>query len=161
MGFGKDDSGRQSLKGEWTMDEVTFEVKREQLVQYWRVICLIVGLFIPGWLLLQVGLGKAIQHWVQSLKYRINENELFISSSFVLWGAILYRQEKSIPFGKITDMRLVQGPLLNMMNIWSLHVQTASTGQQRPEAVLYALESPQEARDKILRVIADHHPVSR
>ncbi len=142
------------------MDERTFEVNRQQLVQYWKLVCLIVGLFIPGWLLLQLGLGKAIQHWVQSLKYRISENELFISSSFVLWGAILYRQEKSIPLGKITDLRLVQGPLLNRLNIWALHVQTASTGRQQAEAVLYALESPQEARDKILRAIADHQTVS-
>jgi membrane protein YdbS with pleckstrin-like domain len=143
------------------MDERTLEVNRQQLFQYWKLRCLIVGLFIPGWLLLQLGLGKAIQHWVQSLKYRLNEDELFVSSSFVLWGVMLHRQEKSIPLGKITDLRLVQGPLLNKLNIWALNVQTASTGQQRPEAVLYALESPQEVRDKILRAIADHQTVSR
>lgn len=143
------------------MDEGTFEVERERLVRYFRTLCLISGLLIPGWLLLKLGLGKAIRHWVESVEYRLEQGSLFISSCFVLWGVVLCRQEKSIPLVKITDLKLVQGPLLNMMDLWVLRVQTASTSLPRPEAALYALDNPQDARDRILRAAADLHPVNR
>ncbi len=133
------------------MDEGTFEVKREQLVRYVRTYCLLCGLLIPGWLLLRFGLGKAIRRWAESVEYRLEQDGLSVSSCFVLWGVMLHRQQASIPLAKITDLKLVQGPLLNMMDIWVLHVQTAGSGMRRPETRLYALDNPQDVRDRILR----------
>jgi membrane protein YdbS with pleckstrin-like domain len=121
------------------------------------VICLIAGFLVPGWLLLRLGLGKAFRNWAQSLEYRLNQNSLSVSSCFALWGLVLSRHEKHIPLAKITDVRLVQGPVLNTMDLWALQIQTASSGYQWPEAVLYALENPHEARDQILQAIARIH----
>jgi uncharacterized membrane protein YdbT with pleckstrin-like domain len=117
------------------------------------VLCLIAGFYILGKIVLRLGLAKAIRNWAQSLDYRLNEESLSIKSCFALWGFVLYRQEKRIPLEKITDLQLVQGPILNAMELWIIRVQTASTGGSRPEATLYAPENPHQTRDKILHVI--------
>ena len=136
------------------MAEEPFVIKRDELIRYSEVICLIVGFLVVGWLLLQFGLRKAIGGWAQSLQYSLDQDKLSVSGCFALWGFVICRQEKRIPLAKITDVKLVQGPILNKMNLWALHIQTASTGQNRPEAVLHALAKPHEARDQILHAIA-------
>ncbi len=143
------------------MAEEPFVIKRDELIRYREVICLIAGLLIFGWLLLKFGLRKAIGGWAESLQYNLDQDKLSVSSSFALWGFVIYRKEKRIPLAKITDVKLVQGPILSKMNLWSIHIQTASTGQNRPEAVLYALAKPHEARDQILHAIATIQTSSR
>ncbi len=143
------------------MAEETFVIKRDELAWSREVIFLIAGFVIVGWLLLELGFRKAIAGWAESLQYSLDQDKLSVSSCFALWGFVLYRQEKRIPLAKITDVKLVQGPILSKMNLWALHIQTASTGKNRPEAVLYALAKPHEARDQILDAITTIQSSSR
>lgn len=135
------------------MSDTSFAIRRDALAEYKRVICLISTAILPGWILLRLGLDKALRKWADSLVYRLDGDCLSVSGSFVLWGLMLYRLESRIPLARITDLKLVQGPILNRMDLWTLYVQTASSGLQRPEAVLYALEQPHEVRDQILQAI--------
>ena len=129
-------------------------VQRDRLVRYREIQLLIVGIYVIGRLLLGLGLSKAIRDWAASLTYRLNDSALFVSSCFALWGIVLYRTEKTIPLAKITDVRLVQGPILSRMNLWVLQIQTASAGgTDYAEAKLYAPESPHELREQIVRAI--------
>ncbi len=137
------------------MQTLTFAIKRDRLVRYREVLCLLYGFFAIGWLLWRLGLAKAFRDWAQLLEYRLDQDTLSVSSCFAIEGLVLSRQEKHIPLAKITDVRLVQGPVLSKMDLWCIHIQTASTGLQHPEAVLYALDAPHEARDQILRAIRD------
>ncbi len=136
------------------MGECTFEIRRERLAQYMKAICLIAGLLVPGLLLWLLGVGKAVKNWAQSLEYRMDEESLSVSSCVTLWGFVLSRREKCIPLAKITDMKLVQGPILNKMDLWLLQIQTAGAGYQFPEATLYALDKPHEVREQIQLAIA-------
>ncbi len=143
------------------MAEETLEIKRDELIRSREVIWLIAGFVVIGWLLLQFGFRKAIAGWAESLQYSLDQDKLSVSSCFTLWGFVIYRQEKRIPLSKITDVKLVQGPIFSKLNLWSIHIQTASTGQNRPEAVLYALAKPHETRDQILHAIATIQTSSR
>ena len=135
------------------MDKITFSVKRQQLGRYQDIHLLVAGFLVLGWLLLLMGFRKAHLLWAESLEYHMDDDTLSVTSCFTLWGLVMSRQEKRIPLSKITDVKLVQGPILNRMDLWQLHIQTASTGQRFPEAVLHALETPHETRDQILAAI--------
>lgn len=137
------------------MPPTTFAIQRDRLYRYYEVISLIGGLYFIGLLLMKIGFAKAYRGWVDSLEYRLDHDSLSMSSCYTLWGFMLKRQEKRIPLGKITDIRLVQGPVMSKLGLWWLYVQTASTGLQNPEVIMYALENPQEARDQIMQAITE------
>ena len=139
------------------MAEEPFVIKRDELIRYREVIFLIAGFLVVGWLLLKFGFRKAIGGWAESLQYSLDQDKLSVSGCFTLWGFVMNRQEKRIPLAKITDVKLVQGPILSKMNLWALHIQTASTGQNRPEAVHYSLAKPLEALDKKQHALATIH----
>lgn len=120
---------------------------------------LIFCLGLPGWLLLRLGLGKLIRKWVESLEYRMDEAHLYASWRVSLWGLMLSRGHCAVPLKKITDVRLVQGPLQHALGLWNIVIQTAGRGSAWPEMTLYALRDPQQARDEILAAIeADRSP---
>ncbi|NLF08017.1 MAG: PH domain-containing protein [Pirellulaceae bacterium] len=137
------------------MPSTTFVIQRDRLYRYYEVISLIGGLYFIGWLLLKIGFAKAYRSWVDSFVYRLDHDCLAISSCYELWGFVLFRQEKRIPLEKITDLRLMQGPVLSKMGLWCLYVQTASSGSQGPEAILHALDNPREARDQIMQAVTE------
>ena len=63
-------------------------------------------------------------------------------------GGVFFLFRKSIPFERITDIALVQGPLLRHFGIWAMRIQTA--GSARCEATLYGVRNPEEVRELIL-----------
>ena len=66
------------------------------------------------------------------------------------WG-VFFLKRKAVPLDRITDFALVQGPLMRMLGIWALQVQTAGVGTPMPEATLIAIENPDTVRDELLR----------
>jgi len=87
---------------------------------------------------------------VYALRYRIDTKALRIDKG------VLFKSRKSIPLDKITDLELVQGPLLRVLNMWTIKVQTASTGSQMPEATLVGTIDPERVRDEILTARDEH-----
>ena len=51
---------------------------------------------------------------------------------------------------RVTDVVIVQGPIMRWCGIWGLQVQTAGTGQGVPEAILYGLSDPENVRDQLM-----------
>lgn len=140
------------------MQKTVFEIHRDRLSRYQGQRIIYFGFFVLGWLLLGFGIKKMITEWVHSLQYSLEQNCLCVSSVITLWGIVLKREEKRIPLQKITDVRLVQGPIQNMMDIEVIKIQTASTGSQFPEAIMYALKEPTRVRDAILAAISEGTP---
>ncbi len=131
-----------------------FSVQRRQVARYfyWMQIFLIivVGIWFCG-----VGLVLAIVHaftlglWLsrrqsEALHYWLDESTLHIDQG------VFFLKRKAIPLDRVTDVVLVQGPLMKVCGIWELRVQTAGTGQSVPEATLYGLTDPEAARDMLL-----------
>lgn len=134
------------------MNEMQFAIQRDRLARYGEIMALLLGVGVVGWLLLRLGLRRAFGDWAQSLEYTLLKDELAVSGCFTLRGFVLYRYDKRIPLSKITDVKLVQGPVLNKMGLWQMSIQTAS-GSTSAEAVLHALAEPHQVRDQILQAI--------
>ena len=64
---------------------------------------------------------------------------------------ILVRVEKTVPLEKITDMGMVQGPIMRSMNLHKLTVETA--GQSGPGSLLAitGIVGAKEFREKVLK----------
>lgn len=63
---------------------------------------------------------------------------------------VFFLKRKAIPLDRVTDIVMAQGPLMRMCGIWGLQVQTAGTGQQTAEAILYGVLDPETVRDQLL-----------
>jgi len=119
--------------------------------------------FLPCILFLPVfGLGlifAAIQvaliyyyypRWTATLRYCLDDRSLRVEQG------MLFKSRKTIPLDKITDLELVQGPLLRALGMWKIKVQTASTGSQMPEAMLVGVIDPEQVREEILATRAEY-----
>lgn len=82
--------------------------------------------------------------WVQTLSYRVEGSVLHVA------GGVFFKKFKAIPLERITDVIISQGPILRRYGLYDIRVQTAGTGQQMPEANLWAVESPEDVRQRIL-----------
>ena len=77
-----------------------------------------------------------------NLRYRLDGDTLRVD------GGVFFLFRKSIPLERITDVALVQGPLLRFLEIWEIRVQTA--GSQKCEAKMYGVPDPEKVRELIL-----------
>ena len=137
------------------MQEIEFEINRDALEQYFRtqqsLLLLVLGFWTFG-----LGIVLALIHYykyikfsreicprqVNALRYRLEGSTLRVD------GGVWFLFRKSIPLERITDIALVQGPLLRHFDIWAMRIQTA--GSARCEAVLYGVRNPEEIRELIL-----------
>lgn len=136
-------------------DRLEYVVDRKGTARYffWLQLILILafGIWIMGLglivaLLYAVTLGQILPRLqAEALRYWLEGTTLRADSG------VFFLKRKAIPLDRITDMVLVQGPLLRWCGIWALQVQTAGTGQGIPEAVLYGLDRPEEIRAELLR----------
>ena len=136
------------------MQETEFEINRDAVEQYIRTVQSI-GLlgftcfFGIGIVLALIHYYKYIkfsreicQRQVNALRYRLEGSTLRVDSG--VW----FLHRKSIPLERITDVALVQGPLLRFFDIWAMRIQTAGSAQC--EATLYGVRNPEEIRELIL-----------
>ena len=77
-----------------------------------------------------------------NLRYRLEGSTLRAD------GGVFFLFRKSIPLERVTDVNLVQGPLLRFFGIWAIRIQTA--GSTSCEATLYGVREPEKVRTLIL-----------
>jgi membrane protein YdbS with pleckstrin-like domain len=133
---------------------IEFEVDRKKAASYFYWATLLILLLIA---LGSLGFGLpfaaiyafAFGPWLApkqaaALRYRIEGNTLRIDQG------VFFLKRKAIPLDRITDAVLSQGPLLRACGIWTLNIQTAGTGQQIAEGVLYGLPEHEKVREIII-----------
>jgi hypothetical protein len=81
-------------------------------------------------------------YYVRSLRYR------FEPERFVAEGGVFFRRRSFIPYGRITDIRIDQGPIQRRYGIFTAFVQTAGAGVA--EAALQGMDKPDEVRAMLL-----------
>jgi len=86
--------------------------------------------------------GWLCSRQAKNLRYRLDGNVLRAE------GGVFFLFRKSIPLERITDVALVQGPLLRFFGIWAMRIQTAGSAQC--EATLYGVCEPEKVRELIL-----------
>ena len=110
----------------------------------WFILRFWIGLLLPLIILYICGVAYFAVAWVKVLRYSLTDTALLINKG------IFFKSRKTIPLDKITDLELVQGPLLRVLGMWIIKIQTASTGSQMPAARLIGLVNPEQIREEIL-----------
>ena len=82
----------------------------------------IFGLCVVGWLILMVPILLWIPAFYRSLEYVVDSDSVK-SKKGVFW-----RERVTVPYPKITNMDVTQGPVQRMFNIGTIYVQTAGAG---------------------------------
>lgn len=123
----------------------------DKLRTYWflRVVLIIVAtvvgiVILPIWFL---GWGQwYVRRSFGALKCELHERTLVVKRG------IFFKVEKTIPLDKIQDLTVKEGPLLRMLGLRSLKIETAGQGTPgASEADLIGIVDPLAFRDEVLR----------
>ncbi|MGL6193986.1 MAG: PH domain-containing protein [Thermoguttaceae bacterium] len=93
---------------------------------------------------------KLFGEWL--IMRQVEEKDYFVKGdTLCINQGVFFLSRKTIPLNRITDVVLIQGPLMRFFGFWRLNIQTASVGMPTPEAVLWAINDPEKVRDEILK----------
>ena len=116
--------------------------------KYWLlngiVICTVtlVGIpFIPIWYV--IGL------WITG-RYLARLECILTEKTLIVRKGIWVRTEKTVPLDKITDLGMIQGPIMRVWNIQAVSVETAGQSGQGALIRLYGIENAEDFRDTVL-----------
>jgi membrane protein YdbS with pleckstrin-like domain len=105
------------------------------------------ALGLVGWLLVMSLILLWIPAFYKSLEYVIEADCVKAK------GGVLWRKQVTVPFTKMTNLDVTQGPVQRMLDIGTIHVQTAGAGGQegsRAELRLLGIRELDEVKDSIL-----------
>ncbi len=90
-----------------------------------------------------------IPKYYNSLIYELGEEEIECREG--VW----FRKISIVPYNRITNVDIVQGPLSRLLNLYTVRVQTAGYSSQvaKAEARLLGIENPEEVKNLILSKI--------
>jgi putative membrane protein len=126
----------QSLKGAWGM--IVGGAYFATQGRWWLVV-------VMGVLFAIFSIGALLLRWLK-LEYRVGAHEIRIDSGF------LSRTSRAIPFDRVTDVDIEQGPLQRLLGLAQVKFETgASAGGKEEEGVLHtiSLERAEALRDHI------------
>ena len=116
---------------------------------YWllsgSLICVatIVGIaLLPFWLLLG---HYYTERYLQHMSCVLTERSLKVSRG------VFVRQEKTVPPDKITDLALIEGPIMRYLDLQAVKVETAGASSPGALIQLVGIVQAREFRDKVLR----------
>jgi uncharacterized protein len=160
----------QSVEREWRPD-----IRLKSLYRIY--LLLFVWLGILTWLIPLVFLIPALWSLIITLplfvivilaslwipRYYLTLVYTFTNAGIVWRRGVLFRQAGIVPYNRITNIDLVQGPIMRRLGISTLKIQTvgysASSGP-RSEIRIEGADRPEELRGLILGFVRDHRPVA-
>ena len=102
---------------------------------------------IAALLVVMLPIGVWLPAYYRSIEYRIDTDSVR-STKGVFWKRIT-----TVPFHKITNVDITQGPLQRAFGIYTVHVQTAGSGGSQggqAELLLQGIEDSEGLRDRLL-----------
>lgn len=116
--------------------------------KYWLLggtvtLCVtLVGIpLLPLWWVL----GMRLTHrYLERMECALTKRTLIVRKGFFV------RVEKTIPLDKITDLGMVEGPLMRLFDIQALSIETAGSTAQGALVTLYGIENAETFRDLVL-----------
>lgn len=96
---------------------------------------------LPIWWLLGMWITG---RYLERLECTLTKRTLIVKRGFFV------RVEKTIPLDKITDLGMVQGPLMRMFDVQALSIETAGSTSQGALVKLYGIENAEAFRDTVL-----------
>ena len=100
-----------------------------------------------------------VAYWIplyhESIVYRLTVTE-------VTWQrGVWFRQTGIVPYNRITNVDIIQGPLMRFFSFSAVKVQTAGySAQARAEIVLNGIADPKDLQEKIMNFVRTTGPVA-
>ncbi|MDD3091663.1 MAG: PH domain-containing protein [Methanoregulaceae archaeon] len=96
-----------------------------------------------------------IPKYYQTILYTLQEED-------ICWRrGVWFRQTGIVPYNRITNVDIIQGPLARIFGLSSLRIQTAGYSAQAPaELVLAGIVNPEEIRDIIMGHVHSQSPLA-
>jgi len=100
-----------------------------------------------------------VAYWIplyyESIVYRLTVTE-------ITWQrGVWFRQTGIVPYNRITNVDITQGPLMRFFSFSAVRVQTAGySAQAQAEIILNGLEDPKDLQDKIMNFVRRTAPVA-
>ena len=109
---------------------------------------IIMGLILAGMLLLTVIFVAWVRLYYVSMWYELRDDEM--SWKRGVW----FRRTGIVPYNRITNLDVIQGPVMRMLGISTLSVQTAGySGQAVPEIRIEGIEHAEDLRELIRSLV--------
>lgn len=102
--------------------------------------------------------------WIQ--KYYSSISYLFAESEIVVEKGVWWKHKSSVPYNRITNIDIVQGPISRRFGLGKVRVQTAgysgtgAYGGRVAEASIFGVENFEEIRDFIMSLVRGLRPVA-
>ncbi len=109
------------------------------------------GICLAGWLIVMLLILLWIPAFYKSLEYVID------SDSVKAKAGVFWRKNVTIPYTKVTNLDVTQGPIERIFDIGTIHVQTAGAGGQqgaKAEQKLVGIRNLVGLKDAILERIS-------
>lgn len=128
-----------------TLAQATFN---PDVRKYWllggtfTLLVTLIGIpLLPLWWLLGMWITG---RYLERLECTLTKRTLIVKRGFFV------RVEKTIPLDKITDLGMVEGPLMRAFDIQALSIETAGSTSQGALVKLYGIENAEAFRDTVL-----------
>jgi membrane protein YdbS with pleckstrin-like domain len=109
---------------------------------------LITGLILTGLLILIVIFVAWVRLYYQSMWYELRDDEM--SWKRGVW----FRRTGIVPYNRITNLDVIQGPVMRRVGISTLSIQTAGySGQAVPEIRIEGIEHADDLRELIRSLV--------
>jgi len=100
-----------------------------------------------------------IPRYYASIKYLLGEQEIVIERG------VYWRRKSFVPYNRVTNVDMVQGPLARAFGLGTVRIQTAgysagSSGTHIAEAVIQGVRDFEELKDAILAQVRRLRPVA-
>lgn len=100
-----------------------------------------------------------VVYWIP-LYYKSVSYQLTVTE--ITWQrGVWFRQTGIVPYNRITNVDIIQGPLMRFFSFSALRVQTAGySAQARAEIVLNGIDDPKDLQEKIMNFVRRTGPVA-
>lgn len=108
----------------------------------------ITGITLAGVLILVVIFISWVRLYYQSMWYELRDDEM--SWKRGVW----FRRTGIVPYNRITNLDVIQGPVMRILGISTVSIQTAGySGDSAPEIRIEAIEHAEELRELIRSLV--------
>ncbi len=112
----------------------------------------VVGVSILGWIVIMIPVIIWIPAAFHALEYYIDDEGVKMK------GGVVWKKHVTVPYSKITNVDITQGPLQRYYNIGTIHVQTAGAGGkqgEKAELKINGIRKLEEVRNTIIEKVKD------
>lgn len=119
---------------------------------------IIFTVFLCAYLLLLILTAIWVNLYYKSMFYTFTESEILVEKG------VLWRHRNIIPYNRITNVDIRQGPMARLLRLWDIHIQTTGHhtygGYGTAEAYLQGIRNAEEVKEFVMNMVRRPKPTA-